>query len=74
MYVLAPVKFIVKKVKNDAGELVAALELYEPVSENPTLTLKPIVGSGESVLQVSTRDTEGNEFEFPLLVPAASGL
>lgn len=61
-------------VKNEAGELVAALELYEPVSENPTLTLKPIVGPNKSVLRVSTRDTEGNEFDFPLSVPAAPGL
>ena len=61
-------------VKNDAGELVAALELYEPVSENPTLTLKPIVGPEQEVLRVSTRDTEGNEFDFPLSVPAAPGL
>lgn len=61
-------------VKNDAGQIVAALELYEPVSENPTLTLKPIVGSESEVLQVSTRDTEGNEFDFPLSVPAAPDL
>jgi len=61
-------------VTNDAGGLVAALELYEPVSENPTLTLKPIVGSKAVQLRVSTRDTEGNEFDFPLSVPAGAGL
>ncbi len=57
-------------VKDEAGGVVAELDLYEPVSENPTLTLKPSVGSASSVLKVSTRDTEGNEFAFPLSVPA----
>lgn len=61
-------------VKNAAGELVAALELYEPVSENPTLTLKPLVGTKQEELSVSTRDTEGNEYDFPLSIPASPGL
>ncbi len=57
-------------VKDDAGGVVAELDLFEPVSENPTITLKPSVGNESSVLKVSTRDTEGNEFAFPLSVPA----
>ncbi len=61
-------------VRNDAGKLIAELDLYEPVSENPTLTLKPRVGPEESILHVSSRDTEGNTFSFPLDVPAATGL
>lgn len=61
-------------IRDDAGEVLAEIDMYEPVSENPTLTLKPKVGSKESILRVSTRDTEGNVFEFPLTVPASAGL
>lgn len=61
-------------VKNSAGELVASIEMFEPVSENPTLTLRPEVGLEAETLTVSTRDTEGNLFNFPLSVPAATDL
>lgn len=61
-------------IRDDAGQVLAEVDMYEPVSENPTLTLKPNVGSDESILRVSTRDTEGNVFEFPLTVPASAGL
>jgi len=56
-------------VKNAGGDVLAEVELYEPVSENPTLTLKPNVGEGATEVQVFARDTEGHEFEFPLAVP-----
>ena len=55
----------------DGGQ-VASLELFEPVSENPTITIKPLIEDGLSELLVYARDTEGNEFEFPLAVPAQS--
>lgn len=58
--------------KSKDGETVADLELFEPVSENPTITLKPLVEDEDSELLVYARDTEGNEFEFPLAVPALS--
>lgn len=61
-------------VRNEAGETVAEIDMYEPVSENPTLTLKPLVGREQSILSVSSRDTEGNTFDFPLTVPAAAGI
>ena len=61
-------------VKTDAGELVAELDLFEPVSENPTLTLRPRIGTAAETLVVSTRDTEGNTFDFPLSIPAVSDL
>ncbi len=60
------------EVKNSAGELVASLELFEPVSENPTFTLRPQVGIEADTLSVSTRDTEGNLVDFALSIPAAS--
>lgn len=61
-------------VKNSAGELVAEIDLFEPVSENPTLTLRPRVGREAETLVVSTRDTEGNMFDFPLSIPPVSDL
>ncbi len=61
-------------VRNEAGDIVAEMDLYEPVSENPTLTLKPRIGRDAETLTVSSRDTEGNEFEFPLSVPAYTDL
>jgi len=56
-------------VRDGSGEAVAELDLFEPVSENPTVTIKPKVGQAEETLQVSARDNEGNEFGFPLIVP-----
>lgn len=60
-------------VRDVEGKALAELDLYEPVSENPTLTLRSAVGRKDSVLYVSSRDTEGNTFSFPLNVPAATG-
>ncbi len=62
------------EVKNNAGEVVAQLDLFEPVSENPTFTLRPKIGEEAETLHVSTRDTEGNVFDFPLSVPAFADL
>jgi len=59
-------------IKNNAGDVLAEVELFEPVSENPTLTLKPKVGSASTEVHVSARDSEGHEFEFPLNVPASA--
>jgi len=59
-------------VKTEDGEVIADLELFEPVSENPTLTLKPDVGQQATTLRVSGRDTEGNQYDFPLDLPAVS--
>lgn len=61
-------------VKTEAGELVAEIDLFEPVSENPTVTLRPSVGAEAETLLVSTRDTEGNVFDFPIKIPAAADL
>jgi sulfur-oxidizing protein SoxY len=61
-------------VRDAVGDALAEIDLYEPVSENPTLTFKPIVDTGESLLHISARDTEGNTFSFPLRVPAAAGI
>ncbi|ASJ74244.1 quinoprotein dehydrogenase-associated SoxYZ-like carrier [Granulosicoccus antarcticus] len=61
-------------ISNEQGGAIAELDLYEPVSENPTLTIKPQVGREKMILRVSSRDTEGNTFSFPLDIPAANEL
>ena len=58
------------KVKLEDGTPLADVQLFEPVSENPTLTLKPEMAAAESTMAVFARDTEGNEFRFNLAVPA----
>jgi len=60
------------KVKDADGVELADVELFEPISENPTLTLKPAVTSESSALSVYARDTEGHEFEFDIPVPAVA--
>ncbi len=58
------------KVKLEDGTALADVQLFEPVSENPTLTLKPKMAATDSTMKVFARDTEGNEFRFDLAVPA----
>lgn len=59
-------------VRDETGAALAEIDLFEPVSENPTITIKPLLNSSAQTLNVSARDTEGNEFGFPLNVPAIS--
>jgi len=59
------------EVTSPEGVELASLELFEPVSENPTVTIKPLVQDDVSELLVYARDTEANEFNFTLPVPAA---
>ena len=58
------------KVTAADGTALADIEMFEPVSENPTLTIKPLVGDNVDELLVYARDTEANEFNFSLPVPA----
>ena len=58
------------EVTSPGGDALAQIEMFEPVSENPTLTLKPLVGDNIDELLVYARDTEANEFRFSLPVPA----
>lgn len=61
-------------IRDEQGNLLAEVDLYEPVSENPTLTLKPLIGSQAVQMRVSARDTEGNQFNFPLAISAPTKL
>ncbi len=56
------------EVTSPNGDELAKIEMFEPVSENPTLTLKPLVNDNISELLVYARDTEANEFRFSLPV------
>ena len=58
------------EVKAPDGTALANIEMFEPISENPTLTIKPLVDDNIKELLVYARDTEANEFEFSLDVPA----
>lgn len=56
-------------VKADDGREVATLETYEPVSENPTFTIKAKVAERDKALGFQGRDNEGNRYNFSLAVP-----
>ncbi|MCB1381698.1 MAG: quinoprotein dehydrogenase-associated SoxYZ-like carrier [Notoacmeibacter sp.] len=58
-------------MKGAAGNTIAVLELFEPVSENPTFTVKPRLGPAAETLSVLARDTEGNVYGYDVSVPAA---
>lgn len=52
------------------GRAVGLLETYEPVSENPTFTLKAKVAQWDTALTFDSRDNEGNQYRFSLPIPA----
>lgn len=55
---------------NDAqGQVYSSLEIFEPVSENPTFTFKPRAGRDKTTLAVAARDTEGNNYTYQFDMP-----
>ncbi|MGE0281868.1 MAG: quinoprotein dehydrogenase-associated SoxYZ-like carrier [Rhizobiaceae bacterium] len=60
-------------VTADGGRSIGAIESYEPVSENPTFTLKAKVSTDETALAFNGRDNEGNTYSFRLPVPTSQG-
>lgn len=58
-------------ISRDDGSAVADLEIFEPVSENPTFTFETPTGAG--ALRFAARDTEGNTYTYSVAVPAAHG-
>ncbi len=57
-------------IAREDGSPVADLDLFEPVSENPTFTFKAAAGPGVEDLQFSARDTEGNIYRYRVAIPA----
>ena len=53
------------------GRTLASIDIHEPVSENPTFTLKPRIDAGTRRLDVLARDSEANNFAYSLPVKAA---
>lgn len=56
------------------GRPVGTIESYEPVSENPTFTIKAKVAYDDAQLSFSGNDTEGNTYRFAINVPDVQGL
>lgn len=57
----------------DNGREVGTIEPFEPVSENPTFTIKAKVAHDDARLSFAGRDNEGNTYDFAIDVPP-SGL
>jgi len=51
------------KFSNEAGEGLARIELYEPINENPVLTLELKGDNLASPIYMTGADNNGNEFE-----------
>lgn len=65
-----PAYFIERLVLTNArGETLATLELFEPVSEDPTLTLLVGLSPADTALTVSGRDNNGRVYKARLAIP-----
>lgn len=49
-------------VRSADGKLLAKLEMREPVSEDPTLTMMVRLPAGDRAVHVDSRDIDGNQF------------
>jgi len=57
----------------DSGDTVASFDLFEPVSEDPTITLRAQLPASTGKVAFSGRDTEGNTYAFSVDVPPVPG-
>lgn len=53
-------------VRSSSGKVLAKIEMREPVSEDPTLTMLVRTPKGEREVQVDSRDIDGNSFSSKL--------
>jgi sulfur-oxidizing protein SoxY len=58
------------EIRDADRQVLSSLDLYEPVSENPTLTIMPRVGAAAQAITVDARDSDGNEFGYSVAIPA----
>ena len=56
-------------VKDKAGAPLATLEMFEPVSEDPTITLDVKVPPSEGALTLDGRDNNGNIYRSTIPIP-----
>jgi sulfur-oxidizing protein SoxY len=49
--------------KNESGDVLAYLELFEPINENPVLSLNFQLSDSSSAIYMTGSDNNGNEFE-----------
>ncbi len=59
-------------VKTPSGQRLGRLEIHEPVSENPTLTLFPKIKGSVDHVVLSGRDNEGNLIKVSVPAPVQS--
>lgn len=57
------------EVKGKEGAPLATLDLFEPVSEDPTVTLDVNVAPQESEINIDGRDNNGNTYRSTVAVP-----
>jgi sulfur-oxidizing protein SoxY len=50
------------RVRSQTGKTLATIEMREPVSEDPTITMMVRLPPSETSIQVDSRDTDGNLF------------
>jgi sulfur-oxidizing protein SoxY len=56
-------------IKGKDGDPLATLELFEPVAENPTVTLDLKVPASDGAVTIDGRDNNGNFYRSTIPVP-----
>lgn len=56
-------------VRSSGGEPLATLEMFEPVAEDPTLTLLLRVPASEGAVDINSRDNNGGSYRSRLIAP-----
>lgn len=70
-----PAYFIEKvEIASASGEPLAALETFEPLSENPTLTLSLNLPAAESGVEIKARDNNGGVYRATIPASARGSL
>lgn len=68
-----PAFFVEKlELKGANDKLIGSLTIHEPISENPTVTLFPILKEATTAVQIKGRDNEGNMIDVAVPAPVQS--
>lgn len=59
--------------RDEAGVSLGEIDLFEPVSENPTITVLPQLTAQTNNLTFAARDTEGNHYGFDVAMQPENG-